>query len=318
MLYVGVDLGGTNIAVGIVNEEGNIIEEGSTPTLVGRPFSVIVKDMAQCILSTIKKAGVTLNEIENIGVGIPGVGDQNTGDVIFCTNLGWTNEPLRRELQKHIDKPMYLDNDATVAGLAESVAGVSAGCASSVFLTLGTGVGGGIILGGKPWSGHHGVGSEIGHVTLEIDGEMCTCGKRGCLERYCSATAIIRMGRQAIIMNPHSMMNEMSHFDPNQVTGRIVIDAAKQGDEVAMQVFRRYVKYLALGISSIICFLDPQMIVLGGGISKAGNFLLDPLKLEVDRYAMYKGIKTADIQIARLGSNAGIIGAAMLGSRISE
>lgn len=318
MLHIGVDLGGTNIAVGIVDEKGNIIEEGSTPTLAGRPFGEIVKDMADCILSTLEKAKISLEKIENIGIGIPGIGDQNTGDVIFCTNLGWRNEPLRRELQKYIAKPVYLDNDATVAGLAESVAGVSAGCSSSVFITLGTGVGGGIILAGKPWSGHHGVGSEIGHVTLEIDGEMCTCGKRGCLERYCSATALIRMGKQAILMNPDTLMNEMSHYDPSRVTGQIVIDAAKQGDEVAMQVFRRYVKYLALAINSIISFLDPEMIVLGGGISKAGNFLLNAVKEEVNRYAMYKEIEISDIQIARLGSNAGIIGAAMLGSSIAD
>ena len=269
--------------------------------------------MADCILNTLTEANIALNEVDSIGIGIPGIADLDTGVVLFCTNLGWRNEPLRSELQKHIAKPVYLGNDATVAGYAESIAGVSAGCSSSVFLTLGTGVGGGIILGGKPWNGHHGAGSEIGHITLDIDGVLCTCGKRGCLERYCSATAVIRMGKEAITMNPDTLMNEMCHHDLNQLTAKMVIDAAKEGDEVAGKVFRRYTKYMAIAINTIVSFFDPEMIVLGGGISKAGDFLVDAINEEIVNYILFKDVPIAPIKIARLGPSAGIIGAAMLG-----
>lgn len=318
MYYIGIDLGGTNIAVGIVDEDGAIIKEGSTPTLVGRSYQEIIKDMGECALFTLSEAGIPLTEVHSVGIGIPGIADQNTGVVVFCTNLGWHNVPLRDEMQKYIFKPVHIDNDATVAGLAESVAGVSAGCHSSVFLTLGTGVGGGIIIGGKPWTGAHGVASELGHITLEIDGEPCTCGKRGCLERYCSATAIIRMARQALSIHPESLMQEWCEGDLNRVTGKLVIDASKEGDETALRVFRRYVKYLALAINTVISFIDPEMVVLGGGISKAGNYLVEAVRAEIPGLLMFKTMPYAKVEIARLGPSAGIIGAAMLGRAAVE
>ncbi|MEA5146313.1 MAG: ROK family protein, partial [Candidatus Limiplasma sp.] len=191
MVYIGIDVGGTGIKVGIVNDEGCILAQGETPTLVGRPFEDIVRDMATCAQDVLARSGYSLTDVHSVGVGVPGVANQESGVVVFCTNLGWHNVPLRAELQKHISKPVFIDNDATVAGYAESICGVSVGSHSSVFMTLGTGVGGGIVIGGKPWSGFHGIGSEIGHIPMDIEGVPCTCGNRGCLERYCSATAII-------------------------------------------------------------------------------------------------------------------------------
>ncbi|NLB90522.1 MAG: ROK family glucokinase [Clostridiales bacterium] len=311
--FIGIDLGGTNIAVGIVDEKGNILHEGSTPTLPGRPFEDIVKDIANCALTTLEQAQIPLSQIESIGVGIPGIADHHTGVILFCTNLGWRNEPFREVFQKYIDKPIFFGNDATVAGFAESIIGVSKDCASSVFLTLGTGVGGGIILNGKPWEGHHGTGSEIGHVTLVAGGEPCTCGKRGCLERYCSATALIRMGNEGIMMKPNTVLNEMRNGDPALLTGKMVIDAAKEGDAVAVEVFSQYITYLTTAINTIITFLDPEMIVLGGGVSKAGDFLLEAIKAELPKYLLYEGVPYAEIKIAQLGGTAGIVGAAMLG-----
>ena len=230
MVYIGIDLGGTNIAVGIVDEKGNILAQTSTPTLAERPYTDLVKDMASCILIVMDKAGVTQDDIKSIGIGVPGVSDQKEGIVVFCPNLGWNNVPLREEIQKYIKKPVFIDNDATVAGLAESYAGVSADCESSVFITLGTGVGGGIIINGKPWSGAHGVGSELGHMTLVVDGVPCTCGNDGCVERYCSATAIIRMARQAVRGYPESLILKMAGGETDKIDARIVIDSAKAGD----------------------------------------------------------------------------------------
>ena len=313
MVYIGIDVGGTGVQVGVVNEQGEIIAKDSFPTGVGRPYQEMIRDMADCTRSAVAKAGLTIDDVKAVGVGIPGIGDNKTGHVIFCTNLGWHDVPLREEYQQYIDKPVYIDNDATVAGLAESVAGVSANTDSSVFLTLGTGVGGGIVIHGKVWNGFHGVGSEIGHMILKVGGEPCTCGNHGCVERYCSATAIIRMAKEAVAQHPESAILTAVNGDANAINAKVVFDAAKAGDEVALVVFREYVSYLSQAISSIMQFLDPEVIVLGGGVSKAGTFLLDAVRAEVPKYLLFKTMPHARIELAKLGPDAGIIGAAMLG-----
>lgn len=317
MIYIGIDLGGTKIAAGVTNSEGQILAQASTPTLAQRPFTEVVSDMADCALKALQLSGRELDEVGSIGIGIPGIAENVNGTVIFCTNLGWHNMPLREELQKRINKPIFIDNDATVAGLAESRAGVSQGASSSVFMTLGTGVGGGIVLDGKPWTGAHGVASELGHLTLVVDGIPCTCGKRGCTERYCSATALIRMGKEAAAANPSSLiMQRAGSLD--KIDGRIIIDCAKEGDPVAAQVFSDYAKYLALAINNVISFMDPEVIVLGGGISMAGQFLLDAVKEKLPPCLMYKTLPHGRIELATLGNGAGIIGAAMLGMILKE
>ncbi len=313
MVYIGIDIGGTGIQIGIVDEHGNILEKGDTPTLVGRPYQDIIRDMGNCMLRTLADSGYSTSDVAAIGVGVPGIADSATGTVIFCTNMGWKNVPLRAELQKYLDKPVYIDNDATVAGFAESVCGVSAGCHSSVFMTLGTGVGGGIVIGGRPWSGFHGIGSEIGHIPMDIAGEPCTCGNFGCLERYCSATAIIRMGKQQLLQHPDSLMHDLCGGDVTKLNAKMVFDAAKEGDDTALKVFNHYVDYLSQAIITIIAFLDPEMIVLGGGVSKAGSFLLNAVRERLPRYVLFKDLPYSKIEIARLGPDAGIIGAAMLG-----
>lgn len=313
MVFIGIDVGGTGIKVGIVNDEGCILAQGETPTLVGRPFEDIVRDMATCAQDVLARSGYSLTDVHSVGVGVPGVANQESGVVVFCTNLGWHNVPLRAELQKHISKPVFIDNDATVAGYAESICGVSVGSHSSVFMTLGTGVGGGIVIGGKPWSGFHGIGSEIGHIPMDIEGVPCTCGNRGCLERYCSATAIIRMGREAVLNHPDSALYNACGGDVDSISAKMVFDCAKEGDDVSAKIFRRYIKYMCLAIDTIICFFDPEIIILGGGVSKAGNFLLDAIREELPHYLLFKDLPFPRIEIARLGADAGMIGAAMLG-----
>ena len=313
MVYIGIDLGGTNIAVGVVDENGRILCKGSTPTLLPRPYGPIVEDIAKCSLETLKRSGHTLDEVASLGVGVPGIFDSKTGNIPFCTNLGWHDVPLVSELQKYIDKPVYVDNDATVAGLAESVAGISAGVPNSVFLTLGTGVGGGIVIGGKVYSGSHGIGSEIGHMIIELDGEQCTCGNYGCFERYASATALIREGRKAYAQHPDSLIGELCGGDPERISAKTVIDAAKEGDPIATKVFRRYVRALASGIINIVNVLDPEVVVLGGGVSMAGDFLLEAVREAVKPLIFFKTMPYARIELAKLGPDAGIIGAAMLG-----
>lgn len=311
--YIGIDLGGTNTKVGLVREEGTIIAECSVKTLAQRPYEMIVRDMCACINRCIKTANVELDDVVSIGIGIPGVADQHTGRVIFCTNLGWRDVPLRDEMQKYMNKPVYIDNDATVAGFAESVAGVSRGCSCSVFLTLGTGVGAGIVINGRPWSGAHGVGSELGHMTLVVDGVPCTCGNDGCVERYCSATAIIRMAKQACLGYPDCDIMRRANNDPERINAKTVIDSAKAGDPVAIRIFDHYCKYLAITVNNVTAFLDPEMIVLGGGVSSAGEYLLENVCAQLPRYLMYKNLPSPTVAIAQLGNEAGIIGAALLG-----
>ncbi len=318
MVYIGIDVGGTSIKIGVVDEKGCILAQDATDTKVGRPFADIIHDMGTCALKVLAQSGYTLADVHSVGVGVPGIANQDTGNVLFCTNLHWQNVPLRAALQKYLAKPVWIDNDATVAGYAESICGVSEGTHSSVFMTLGTGVGGGIVINGKPWSGFHGVGSEIGHIPMDIDGVPCTCGNRGCLERYCSATAIIRMGRESLPTHPESGLYAACGGDASAINAKMVFDCAKNGDAVSLEIFHRYVKYMCLAIDTIICFLDPEIIILGGGVSKAGSFLLDAIRAELPRYLLLKELPYARIEIARLGADAGIIGAAMLGRANTE
>ena len=313
MYYIGLDVGGTTFKAGVVTEDGRIVHKDAMPTGIERPYQEIIADMAALCKKVAADAGIEMSEIKSIGVGVPGLFDNKTGMIPFCTNLGWHDIPFVAEMKKHLDTPVYGDNDATVAGLAESVAGVSAGIKDSVFLTLGTGVGGGIIIDGKPYSGAHGCGSEIGHMMIKMGGELCTCGNYGCFERYASATAIIREARKAIVEYPESSMLAACGGDPEKLNAKIVIDAARAGDETAKTVFDGYVHALAVGIINIINMLDPEVIVLGGGVSAAGEFLLNAVREAVKPMVFFKTMPYARIELAQLGNDAGIIGAAMLG-----
>ncbi|MBR5288835.1 MAG: ROK family protein [Clostridia bacterium] len=315
MVYLGVDLGGTGIKVGLVTEKGEILAKGSTPTLRERPYQAIIEDIANLCKRVVRDAKMDMADVGAIGVGVPGICDPNTGIIPFCTNLGWHKVPFVEEMHKHIDKPVIVDNDATVAGFAESIAGVSAGSSSSVFLTLGTGVGGAIIINGKPYSGAHGVGSELGHMIIRVDGDPCNCGNAGCFERYASATAIIRMAKEVLPAYPNSRILTRVGGDQSRINAKTVIDCAKEGDPAALAAFGQYVKGLATGIVNIIHTLDPEVIALGGGVSMAGDFLLDAVRREIPKMVMYKTMPFARIELAQLGADAGIIGAALLGKQ---
>ena len=313
MLYVGIDLGGTGIKAGLITEDGTILAQADCPTGVERGHEAVIADMAKLALTVIEKGGKTLDDVKSIGIGLPGVQDPRTGHVPFCTNLYWHDVPVIELMNKYIDKPIYFDNDATVAGLAESVAGVSAGVKNSVFITLGTGVGGAIIIDGKPYSGANGVGSEVGHMITVIDGEPCTCGNSGCWERYASATAIIRMGREVAEKKPAGSIARAVGGDLSRITAKTIFDLAKEGDPDATELFNRYVYYLCVGIVNIINCVDPEVLVIGGGLSKAGDFLLNAVRAKLPSMVFYKAMPYARIELATLGNDAGIIGAAMLG-----
>ena len=311
MVRVGIDVGGTGIKVGIIDAQHQVIGEGTIHTFTDIPFEEQVQHIAQCVLDTAAAAGVGQHDIETVGIGIPGIAN-SAGEVIKCTNMGWFHVPFRSVFRRFLDVPVHIDNDANVAALAESVAGVSAGTSSSVFITIGTGIGSGIIINGKIWNGFHGIGGELGHVILDLNGVPCTCGNHGCLERYCSATALIRMGREAVSAHPESMILAMANGDPANIEARTVIDCARRDDPVAVRVYGEYIDYLAQAIASVVNLLDPEVVVIGGGVSRAGDFLLDPLHREYPKYVIFNDQPMPEIKLAVLGARAGMIGASML------
>ena len=312
MIRIGIDVGGTGIQIGVVNRKNSIMKEGSIPTRTDIPFEQQIRQMADCVVSTVHAAGLNVEDIESIGVGIPGIASAKTGEIIKCTNMGWFHMPFREVFTRYLNKPVHIDNDANVAALAESVAGVSAGTTSSVFITIGTGIGSGIIINGKIWSGAHHIGGELGHVIFDLNGVPCTCGNHGCLERYCSATALIRMAREAVAEHPDSLILSSVGGDPMKIEAKTVFDSARAEDPLAMKVYRDYIRCLAQAVASVVNLLDPEVIVLGGGVSKAGSFLLDPLAEEYPKYVLFNDQSLPPVKLAVLGSEAGIIGAAML------
>lgn len=311
-MYIGVDLGGTNIAAGVVNDSGEIMLEMSIPTLSERAADAIINDIKSLILKLIKEFGLSKNEIKGIGIGIPGLADAD-GNVIHCVNLGWNDVPLTSKLKQEFDVPVFVDNDATVAALAENYSGAMKGAESGVLLTLGTGIGGGIVFGGKVYSGFNRVGSEIGHMVIGDNFYDCNCGKNGCFETFASSTAIIKYTKKLLEeTNEESLIRDKINGDIDKLNAKIIFDCAKAGDSLAEKSVRRLVKYLALGIENVISLIDPQVIAIGGGVSNAGQYLLDMVIKEVEKYKNYKELPIGKIVIAKLGNKAGIIGAAML------
>ena len=313
MLYIGIDVGGTSVKAGLVDEGGNILFKHSCPTGVERGYGAVIRDIAQLGLSTVEKSGHSMDEVKAIGIGIPGIMDQRTGIVPFCTNLSWHDVPIIEEMKQYTDLPVYVDNDATVAGLAESVKGVSAGTKDSLFVTLGTGVGGGVIMNGRVFSGSHGVASEIGHMVTVAGGLPCTCGKRGCWERYASATALIRAGRVLCAEKPNCPLMKAVDGNIITITAKDVIDLAMEGDEDCTKIFENYIYHLVVGLTNLINVYDPEVIVLGGGVSHCGDFLLNAVRALLPKYVFFKTMPYARVELAKLTNDAGIIGAAMLG-----
>ena len=309
MYYVGVDLGGTNIAVGLVNEKAEIVNKESIKSKLPRPAEELLKDMAQLIIKVCDDADVSMNEVKSIGIGTPGSCDCANGVLVYANNLGYENVSFKDEIHKYIDKPVYIENDANVAALAEYIKkGRKMEC--FVAVTLGTGVGGGVIINGKIFSSFNGAGAELGHTVIVCDGEPCTCGRKGCLEAYASATALIRQTKEEMEKSPESIMNEIGKV---KVTGRTAFDAARQGDAAGKRVVDNYIRYVAEGITNIVNTFQPEELVIGGGVCNEGDYLLLPIIDYVKKNQYVKKLKTTKISIAELGNDAGIIGAAMLG-----
>ncbi|MBE7051359.1 MAG: ROK family protein [Ruminococcaceae bacterium] len=314
MYYIGIDLGGTGAKAGIVTEEGTIIAKGSVPTkqLVG--FEAIVEAMAKLALKVMEDASVSLDEIKCVGIGCPGSIDDKNGIVYYSNNLVMENAPICDEMKKYINKPIFIGNDANCAALGEFYNLDDDSVENFVAVTLGTGVGGGIILGKKLYTGFNGAGGEIGHINLCFGGEPCTCGRSGCWEAYASATALIRDTERAAKANPDSLLAKMVNENGGRATGKIPFDAAQAGDETGKKVVDAYISYVGEGIVDIINIFQPEVVAIGGGVCNQGDNLLVPLREYVAPRTYGAGlIPATKIIIASLGNDAGIIGAAFLG-----
>ncbi len=316
MYYIGIDLGGTNIAAGIVDENCKIVCKGSVPTGRTRSFEDIMKDMADLCKSLIKDADISEEEVGAMGIGSPGSLDIENVRVLYSNNIPcFNNTDVGGELKKYFPGvDVYIENDANAAAYGEFLAGAAKGCKNAVAITLGTGIGGGIIIDGKIYSGSNHAGGELGHTVIVADGASCTCGRAGCWEAYASVTALIRETTEIIEDYPDSVIHDMIKKE-GKVSGRTSFDAMRQGDEAGKKIVEQYIKYIGVGVTNIINIFQPEKLVVGGGISKEGETILAPLR-EFVKNEVYtrtsECLKPCEVVVAELGNDAGIIGAAML------
>lgn len=313
MYRVGVDLGGTNISVGVVDENLKIIGRSKVKTNLPRSADLIFDDIALCVEQALAEAGVQKEEVRSVGIGTPGTVNKSNGEIEFANNLEFSNVPAKRMLEERIGRPVYLENDANCAALGEAVAGCGNGVQSFVAITLGTGVGSGIILDGKIVEGINFSAGEMGHMVICVDGERCTCGRCGCWESYASARALVSQTKDAMRHHQDSLMWQLVDNNIDAVSGRTSFDAMRKGDAAGKAVVSRYIYYVATGIINIINALQPEMICVGGGIGHEGETLLAPLRqhVERERYSLYAK-KQTKLCAAELGNDAGIFGAALL------
>lgn len=314
MYRIGVDLGGTNIAVGVINDSFEIIARAGTKTNIPRPAEEIFADIVKCAKEAVAKAGIEMNEVASIGIGTPGSCDKKNGVILYANNLYFDNVPAAELVNKELPGiPVYIENDANCAALGEALAGSGKGKKSFIAVTLGTGVGSGIVLDGQVLTGCNDAGGELGHMTIKFDGEPCNCGRVGCWERYASATALVNQTKAAMLQHKDSVMWQLTSGDIENAGGRTAFDAMRIGDKWGTEVVNNYIRYIAVGTTNIVNIFQPEMICFGGGICNEGETLLAPIREHVarERYSKKQEVQT-EICRATLGNDAGIIGAACL------
>ena len=313
MYRIGVDLGGTNIATGVINEKNEIIGRGKVKTRAPRPAEAIFDSIKEAVDMAVVNAGINYDEVVSVGIGTPGSVNKDTGFIEFSNNLQFNNVPAKKMLEERLKRPVYLENDANAAALGEAVAGSGNGVKDFVAITLGTGVGSGIIINGKIHRGSNFCGGEMGHMVINVDGIPCNCGRKGCWEKYASATALVSQAVEAMAGNKASLLWQTCEGDLNKVEGKTIFEAYDLGDAVAKAVVDKYLYYVAIGLTNVINALQPEAVCIGGGISGQGEKILAPIRemVKKERYSVYAE-KQAAILPATLGNDAGIIGAALL------
>ena len=308
-----MDLGGTYIKCGIVDECGKVLIKDKAPTRQDFSAEGIADDMAELVRKLCGEMNIDVSALGGVGVGSPGIVDGENGSIVFAGNLMWKNVPLGRLLSARLNMPVHLTNDANAAALGESYCGGGKDYGSMIFVTLGTGVGGGIIIDGALFEGNRSAGAEVGHSIIKIGGKKCTCGRKGCFEAYASATALIAQAREAMKKDASSLLWKLCGGDDGKVDGKLVFDAVHGKDKTATKVLHKYVEYLAAGLDDLANIFRPEIILLGGGISEAGETLLAPLR-KVFYRDLFGGNDHAPVLLglATLGNDAGLCGAARL------
>ncbi len=311
MYFVGVDIGGTGIQAGLVDKDGNILFRKECITDVDSGFEKVMDDINELVRNLLKENNIECSEIESIGFGVPSF--INRKGLVTCVNLGWHEVKFMDALRKRFKEfNIKAENDATVAALGEAKFGSMKGSNTAVMYTLGTGVGGGIIINQKAFVGAHGMGSEIGHAIIGENYFDCNCGNNGCLETFCSASAIIKYAQKLIEEGHNSKILEFAKGNIDNINAKMVFDAYRENDEVAVKTITRFKIYLSKAMATMINTLDPEVISIGGGVSRASDIILDGIEDLIKDHILYKNEKFADIVCATLGADAGIIGAAFL------
>ena len=311
--FIGIDLGGTSVKLAILTAEGDIKQKCTIPTNINDEGAHIVPDIVASIKHHLDLYKMTADDFQGIGMGSPGAVDREAGTVEGAFNLNWkTLQPVREVIEREIGIPIFIDNDANVAALGEKWRGAGADDRDVVFVTLGTGVGGGIIAEGNLIHGTAGSGGEIGHMTVEPGGFDCTCGKKGCLETVASATGVVKLARKHAEEYAGNAQLKFIIDDGQEITSKMIFDLAKEGDELAVLVVDRAAYYLGLACSHIGNLLNPAYIVIGGGVSAAGEYLLEQVRTYFADFTFPNVKKTTHIKLAALGNDAGIVGACYL------
>lgn len=310
-LRLGIDLGGTDVKIGLVDGRYQLPYKTSIPT--PDAFDLAVEKTADAALRFLHSAGIRPEGLPFAGIGVPSTVHPRTGRIVLANNKGWENAPLKEAMQARLQMPVLLANDTDCALSGEAAAGAAKGLANVLMLTLGTGVGGAVLLKGQLFSGADGMGMELGHTPLAAGGRPCTCGAEGCLEAYASATGLIALTRETMAASPDSLMHRAAAEDDDQVTGKTAFECAKAGDKAALHVIDTYCGLLAQGIGGMVNIFRPERVLIGGGVSLAGEPLFSRLNALVPRFILaYGSIGGPDILPALLGNDAGIIGAAYL------
>ena len=308
---IGVDVGGTNVKIALVDKEGSIVYSNTTPTRTEMGYEYTISNIKQAIVDLMKETKTDKNSIEGIGFGFPGQIDCDAGVVRVSPNIpGWINVPIAKIIEKEFGIPTKVDNDVRCAALGELAFGAGKGCKNLICITVGTGIGSGLIINGKLVRGADNAAGEIGHIKLQMhDGPICGCGDSGCLEAFASGPSIVAMAQEYILGGKSTKYRELAN---PEITPYVVAEAAKQGDKVALKIFERMGKYIGIGLASVVNLLNPEKIVIGGGVADAGDILFKPLIDTLKKRAMPIQAKSVSVVHAQLGNAAGVIGASLL------
>ena len=317
-LFVGVDLGGTNLRAGIVDlEAGQVLALESVPTQAREGHEAVMRRMADLILGTIASAGFKNSEIKGVGIGVPGVLDLEKGLVLFLPNLPgtWPNVPLQETIAGLVDLPVFLLNDARAITYGEWRFGAGRGADTMACFAIGTGVGGGLVINRQLHLGIGGTGGELGHQTIDANGPQCGCGNHGCLEVYASGPAITAMGVKAVIQGFTTLIGELVDYDLNRITPQVIAEAARQGDTIAQDIYTLAGTYIGIATANILVTVGPRKVVIAGGVSAAGDLLLDPIRHTIRQRVTIMPVETVEVVLASLNSNAGVLGVAYWASQ---